>query len=224
MTPSINVLMSLSVISGSSGRLARCDLHPPIPHGGPIMRVFITGASGHIGSAVMPELLQAGHQVTGLARSDRSADALTSAGAEVRHGDLDDLDGLREAALGADGVIHLVFNPDAMRSGVLVPSVTRTTKIARKRSRRCSPPCATAGEISRSRVRRPAARTVGVRGTRSETRPASGHPEDMCRLSGAWSRPSALFPDTQERKKPGENDAAVPSRGSMEAARLQQVR
>jgi nucleoside-diphosphate-sugar epimerase len=81
------------------------------------MRIFVTGASGHIGSAVVPELLQAGHQVVGLARSDRSATALTSAGAEARRGDLDDLDGLSDAATAADGVIHLAFKHESMRSG-----------------------------------------------------------------------------------------------------------
>src|SRR5579862_7432372 len=88
------------------------------------MRVFITGASGHIGSAVIPELLQAGHEVTGLARSDKSADALAALGVEVRRGDLDDLDGLREAAGVADGVIHLAFKHEAMVSGNYMDAVT----------------------------------------------------------------------------------------------------
>ncbi|NIY63698.1 SDR family oxidoreductase [Streptomyces malaysiensis] len=81
------------------------------------MRIFVTGASGWIGSALVPELIDAGHQVIGLARSDSSAAALTGAGAEVVRGTLDDLDVLGTATAAADGVIHLAFKHDIAFTG-----------------------------------------------------------------------------------------------------------
>jgi nucleoside-diphosphate-sugar epimerase len=79
------------------------------------MRIFLTGASGWIGSAVIPELIRSGHQVLGLARSDASAQTVADMGAEVLRGDLNDLDVLRTGALDSDGIIHLAF---------VVPSVS----------------------------------------------------------------------------------------------------
>jgi nucleoside-diphosphate-sugar epimerase len=81
------------------------------------MRVFVTGASGHVASAVIPELIAHGHDVLGLARSDSAAQTVAAAGAKVVRGDLDDLDALRDAAGAADGVIHLAFKHEAMRTG-----------------------------------------------------------------------------------------------------------
>ena len=73
------------------------------------MKIFVTGASGWIGSSVVPELIARGHQVTGLARSDASAAAIEAMGASVLRGDTDDTDILREGAIAADGVINLAF-------------------------------------------------------------------------------------------------------------------
>lgn len=81
------------------------------------MRVFVAGGTGHSGSYIIPELIAAGHEVTGLARSEASAAALSALGAKVHRGDLQDLDGLKQAAADSDGVVHVGHRQDLLPSG-----------------------------------------------------------------------------------------------------------
>lgn len=81
------------------------------------MHVFVTGASGWVGRGLVPELIAAGHKVTGLARSDAAAQSVRAMGAEVHQGSLDDLDALRDAAASSDGVVHLAFKHDMLFAG-----------------------------------------------------------------------------------------------------------
>ncbi len=83
------------------------------------MHVFVTGGTGHCGPYIISDLIAAGHEVTALARSDSAADAVVALGAKARRGDLDDLDGLREAAAAADGVIHVAHRQDLLPVGGL---------------------------------------------------------------------------------------------------------
>ncbi len=76
------------------------------------MRIFLTGSTGFIGSRIVPELIQAGHHVLGLARSNSSVRSLAAQGAEAHHGDIEDLDSLRSGAASCDGVIHTAFDHD----------------------------------------------------------------------------------------------------------------
>jgi len=87
------------------------------------MRVFVTGASGHNGSYVVSELIDAGHEVTGLTRSDAAAAAVSALGAKVRRGGLDDLGGLKEAAADSDGVIHVAWDRGQAQSGGLAAAI-----------------------------------------------------------------------------------------------------
>lgn len=93
------------------------------------MRVFVSGASGHIGSALLPELLEAGHEVVGLARSDESAAVVAKAGAAVRRGTITDPESFAGAVAAADGVIQLAFDHEAAVAGDMAGAIATDTRL-----------------------------------------------------------------------------------------------
>src|SRR5262245_37573272 len=103
------------------------------------MRVFLTGATGFIGSYLVPELINAGYHVVGLSRSDAGAEALTLAGAEVFRGDVNDLDRLSTAADAADGIIHTAFNPRLLEPEAAQRGGPQDHRDARRGSGRLEP-------------------------------------------------------------------------------------
>ena len=154
------------------------------------MRVFVTGASGWIGSAVVPELLGAGHKVVGLARSDASAAALAAAGAEVHRGASTTSTACARGAAAADGVIHLAFIHD-FTADWQAAAARRPARAIERSARRSRAP---AGRSSSPRVARLAAGPRRDRGRRARPRLARRAPHPRPSGGGRAGRVAACAP------------------------------